>query len=50
MVAGGLAYTIGTIFLQRDERVPYFHAIWHLLVITGSACHFVAVASSVTST
>jgi hemolysin III len=43
MVAGGLCYTSGTYFLLRDERRPYFHAIWHLLVIAGSACHFLAI-------
>lgn len=40
MFYGGMCYTIGIFFLQRDERVPYFHAVWHLLVIAGSACHF----------
>ena len=34
---------IGTLFLARDERVPFFHAAWHLFVIAGSACHFAAV-------
>jgi len=38
--AGGMCYTIGTIFLAMDGRVRYFHATWHLLVIAGSACHF----------
>ena len=41
--AGGLCYTIGTIFLALDERVRYFHAYWHLLVIAGSCCHFFVV-------
>ena len=40
LVAGGLCYTLGTYFLSRDDRRPYFHAIWHLMVIAGSACHF----------
>ncbi len=43
MLVGGIFYTLGTLFLMRDERVPYFHAIWHLFVIAGSACHYVAV-------
>ncbi|HTU25314.1 MAG TPA: hemolysin III family protein, partial [Pirellulales bacterium] len=43
MVAGGFFYTFGTYFLARDEHYSYFHAIWHLLVIAGSACHFYAV-------
>jgi hemolysin III len=42
-VAGGVCYTAGTIFLVCDGKVPYFHAVWHLLVIAGSSCHFVAV-------
>jgi len=26
-----------------DHRVSYFHAIWHILVIAASACHFYAI-------
>ena len=43
IVAGGLVYTLGTVFLVNDKRVRYFHSAWHLLVIAGSACHFVAI-------
>jgi hemolysin III len=43
MLAGGVCYTVGTIFLTLDEKVPHFHAVWHLLVIAGSACHFLAI-------
>jgi hemolysin III len=43
IVAGGVSYTLGTMFLYRDNRHPYYHAIWHLLVMGGSACHYVAV-------
>lgn len=43
MLAGGLCYTIGTVFLAQDMRVKYFHALWHLLVMAGSGCHFVAI-------
>ena len=41
--AGCLMYTLGTYFLMRDDRVPYFHAAWHVFVIAGSACHYYAV-------
>ena len=47
LVAGGAAYTLGTIFYARD-RVRWFHPIWHLLVLAGSACHCVAVALVIT--
>jgi hemolysin III len=43
MVAGGLFYTLGTYFLARDHLRLYYHAIWHLMVIGGSACHFLAI-------
>ncbi len=42
LLAGGVAYTVGVIFYALDH-VRYFHAIWHLFVITGSVCHFCAV-------
>jgi hemolysin III len=42
MMAGGLFYTGGVVFFAKD-RVPYFHMIWHLFVLAGSVCHFVAI-------
>ncbi len=42
IVAGGLAYTVGVIFFAA-ERVRYAHFVWHLFVIGGSVCHYVAV-------
>jgi len=42
LIAGGLAYTGGILFYAID-RIPYNHAIWHLFVIAGSACHYLAV-------
>jgi hemolysin III len=42
LLAGGLCYTGGTIFYLW-KRLPYHHAIWHLFVLGGSACHWVAV-------
>jgi hemolysin III len=42
-LAGGLAYSIGTWFLLNDGRRLYYHAVWHLLVMLGSACHYVVV-------
>jgi hemolysin III len=42
LVAGGLAYTVGTLFYVL-KKVPYFHAVWHVFVLAGSICHFLAV-------
>jgi len=43
LLAGGIAYTVGVAFFAAGERVRYSHFIWHLFVIAGTACHFVAV-------
>lgn len=48
LVAGGLCYTVGTLFYHADRR-PYFHAIWHVFVLGGSTCHYLAVMSCVTA-
>jgi hemolysin III len=42
LLAGGLAYTFGVIFYVL-KKVPYMHAVWHLWVLAGSACHFFSV-------
>lgn len=42
LAAGGLFYTGGVVFYVRDHR-RFHHAVWHLFVMGGSACHFVAV-------
>jgi hemolysin III len=43
MLIGGLFYTCGTLFLVRDDRHRYFHAVWHVFVMAGSTCHFLAI-------
>lgn len=43
MALGGISYTVGTFFLWLDHRYRYFHAIWHLFVIVGSALHYYAI-------
>ena len=42
LVAGGLAYSVGTIFFAL-QKVRFHHAIWHLFVLLGSVFHYVAV-------
>lgn len=42
IIAGGLAYTVGAGFYAMKQW-PYTHVIWHLFVIAGAACHFVAI-------
>lgn len=42
LIAGGLFYTGGVVFFIL-ERIPFFHTIWHLFVLAGSASHFIAI-------
>jgi hemolysin III len=42
ILAGGLAYSAGVVFFAW-RRLPYHHAVWHLFVLAGSACHYFAV-------
>lgn len=47
LMAGGLFYTLGTIFYHRPS-MRYSHAIWHLFVLAGSISHYAAVFAQVT--
>lgn len=44
LLAGGALYTCGVPFYAWKRR-PYAHAVWHLFVLAGVGCHFVAVLS-----
>jgi hemolysin III len=44
VVAGGLIYSGGTLVYHMND-VRYAHVAWHLFVLGGSVCHFVAIAS-----
>ncbi len=40
LLSGGIFYTVGVAFYAFDEKVPYFHAVWHFCVLAGSLSHF----------
>ncbi|MCS6903336.1 MAG: hemolysin III family protein [Candidatus Bipolaricaulota bacterium] len=44
LALGGLLYTVGVPFYAW-RKLPYGHAIWHLFVLGGSLCHYLAVLS-----
>lgn len=43
LLAGGLSYTVGVAFFATDSRLRYGHFIWHVFVLSGTACHYFAV-------
>lgn len=43
LLLGGLAYTVGALFYVA-KKYQYTHAVWHLFVLGGAACHCVAVS------
>ncbi|WP_394252447.1 hemolysin III family protein [Vibrio profundi] len=42
LAVGGVIYSLGVIFYVA-KHIPYNHAIWHLFVLAGCACHFLAI-------
>ena len=42
LIAGGLAYTVGTLFYAL-KNVRYSHAIWHVFVLLGAGLHFLTI-------
>jgi hemolysin III len=42
LLAGGVCYSAG-IPLYLMKRRHYSHALWHLFVVAGAACHFFAI-------
>ena len=45
LLAGGLAYTGGVVFYVLDKmgKLTHAHGIWHMFVLAGSLCHFIAI-------
>lgn len=42
LLAGGLFYTFGIVFYVLDH-IRHFHGVWHLFVLAGSVCHYLAI-------
>jgi hemolysin III len=43
LLGGGLAYTTGIIFYAFGKKVKYFHSIWHIFDLLGTALQFVSI-------
>ena len=42
IIAEGVFYTLGSYFFHKDEEHAYYHAVWHVFIILGSAAHTAA--------
>lgn len=42
LLRGGISYTVGMAFFAAGQ-IPYCHLVWHLFVLAGTTCHFIAV-------
>ena len=47
LLCGGIFYTVGVVFYLHDEKVSYFHGIWHILVLLGSFSHYCTILNFV---
>jgi hemolysin III len=47
LAASGIVYTVGIVFYLYDDRYPYWHGIWHMFVLAGSALHYFTVVKFV---
>ena len=43
LLLGGLFYSVGVVFYLLDQKVSYFHGIWHIFVMSGSLSHYFAI-------
>lgn len=43
LLLGDLFYSVGVVFYLLDQKVSYFHGIWHIFVLSGSSSHYFAV-------
>lgn len=46
LLSGGLFYSLGTIFYSAKHR-QFSHAIWHVFVMLGCVCHYIAISQYV---
>ncbi|MCB8995559.1 MAG: hemolysin III family protein [Bacteroidales bacterium] len=42
LISGGLSYTFGILFYAK-ARFPFYHLVWHMMVVLGSILHFLLI-------
>ena len=42
LAGGGIIFSLG-VFFYTHKKLPFQHAVWHLFVLMGCACHFFSI-------
>ncbi len=43
LLSGGIVYTAGIVFYALGRKVRYFHSVWHLFDLAGTALQFASI-------
>ena len=43
LLGGGIAYTAGIVFFALGRKVRWFHSVWHIFDLAGTALQFVSI-------
>ena len=43
LLGGGIAYTAGIVFFALGRKVRWFHSVWHIFALAGTALQFVSI-------
>ncbi|GJQ10590.1 hypothetical protein GpartN1_g2381.t1 [Galdieria partita] len=43
VLMGGVFYTIGIPFYVKGQKITLYHVLWHLWLMLGACCHYIAV-------
>ncbi len=43
ILAGGILYTVGTVFYKLGKKRRYFHSIFHVFVLGGTVFHLISI-------
>ena len=43
LLAGGIAYAVGIVFFALGKKMRWFHPVWHLFDIAGTALQFASI-------
>jgi len=42
LILGGISYSTGVLFFAADQKIPFFHMIFHFFILFGTISHSIA--------